>query len=64
VLQPGGKQNIKVMFVPNAGKKFTQSLEFKIKSNDESKCVNVSGISSIPKVSFNTTQISIDTTLP
>lgn len=52
------------MFVPNAGKKFTQSLEFKIKSNDESKCVNVSGISSIPKVSFNTTQISIDTTLP
>jgi hypothetical protein len=64
VLQPGGKQNIKVMFVPNAGKKFSQSLEFKIKSNDISKIVNVTGVSSIPKVQFNTTQISIDTTLP
>lgn len=52
------------MFVPNAGKKFTQNLEFKIKSNEVCKFVNVMGTSSIPKVAFNTTQISIDTTLP
>lgn len=64
ILPPGGKQNIKVMFVPNAGKKFTQNLEFKIKSNEVCKFVNVMGTSSIPKVAFNTTQISIDTTLP
>jgi len=64
VLQPGGKQNIKVMFVPNAGKRFSQNLEFKIKSNEISKFVSVKGESSIPKVNFNTSLISIDTTLP
>ena len=64
LLQPGGKQNIKVMFIPNAGRKFTQSLGFKIKSNEVSKFVNLKGESSIPKFNFNTTLISIDTTLP
>ena len=52
------------MFIPNSVLKFTQSLEFKIKSNEVSKFVNVKGESSIPKVNFNTTLISIDTTLP
>ena len=64
LLQPGGKQNIKVMFIPNAGRKFTQSLGFKIKSNEVSKFVNLKGESSIPKFNFNTILISIDTTLP
>ena len=52
------------MFIPNSGLKFTQSLEFKTKSNEVSKFVNVKGESSFPKVNFNTTLISIDTTLP
>jgi hypothetical protein len=64
LLQPGGKQNIKVMFIPNAGRKFTQSLGFKIKSNEVSKFLKVKGESSFPKVNFNTTLISIDSTLP
>ena len=52
------------MFIPNSVLKFTQSLEFKIKSNEVSKFVNVKGESSFPKVDFNTTLISIYTTLP
>ena len=33
LLQPGGKQNIKVMLVFKTLRKLTQSLEFKTKSN-------------------------------
>jgi len=63
-LLPNQKQNIQVIFTPTSLNTFTQTLEFKIKSNDICKVVSCKGQGFIPKFELEYPILNLDPIFP